>query len=280
MVIDFHTHVFPDHLAHSTIQALSREAHAKAFSDGTVAGLKASMARAGVDHAIVLPVVTNPVKTAKINDLSAQMNQSQSELIYFGGIHPDTPDCKQELTRMARMGLKGFKIHPVYQGADLDDPRYVRIFQWAGELGLIVVAHMGIDIGYPTEEKCTPQRLCRVLQQVGPVTVVAAHMGGWRFWKQAKEVLASTSVYIDTSFSTGEVAILDDGHYQPGELTMLSPQEFMDMKEAFGADRILYATDSPWTDHQESLDWLKALPLTQEEQDKIFGGNARKLLHI
>jgi len=280
VVIDFHTHVFPDHLAASTIQALSLDAHAKYFSDGTVAGLKASMARAGVDHAVVLPVVTNPVKTAKINDLSAQMNQSQSELIYFGGIHPDTPNCKEEMIRMAKMGLKGFKIHPVYQGAELDDPRFLRIFQWAGELGLIVVSHMGIDISCPSDEKCIPEKLCRVLQQVGPVTVVAAHMGGWRFWKQAKEVLPATSVYIDTSFSTGEVAILDDGYYKPGDLSMLSPEEFMEMKQAFGADRILYATDSPWSDHQESLDWIRALPLTEEEKEKIFGGNAKKLLQL
>ena len=45
MVIDIHTHTFPDRLAATTIPKLELAAHTRSFSDGTNAGLAASMAR-------------------------------------------------------------------------------------------------------------------------------------------------------------------------------------------------------------------------------------------
>ena len=49
MVIDIHTHTFPDKLAATTIPKLEGMSHTRAYVDGTVSGLRASMARAGVD---------------------------------------------------------------------------------------------------------------------------------------------------------------------------------------------------------------------------------------
>ena len=43
----------------------------------------------------------------------------------FGAMHPDFEDHAAELKRIKALGLKGIKIHPVYQGVDLDDiPEY------------------------------------------------------------------------------------------------------------------------------------------------------------
>ena len=60
MVIDIHTHTFPDKLAAPTIRKLQGACHTRAFTDATNAGLAASMARAGIDCSVVLPVATNP----------------------------------------------------------------------------------------------------------------------------------------------------------------------------------------------------------------------------
>lgn len=45
MVIDIHTHTFPDKLAAPTIRKLQGACHTRAFTDATNAGLAASMAR-------------------------------------------------------------------------------------------------------------------------------------------------------------------------------------------------------------------------------------------
>ena len=102
----------------------------------------------------------------------------------FGCIHPDYEDWKQELDRLAAANMRGVKIHPAYQQTDLDDPKYLRILERAGALGLIVVTHAGYDIGFPGCACCTPEKARSALRQVGPVKLVLAHMGGWRCWEQ------------------------------------------------------------------------------------------------
>ena len=48
MIIDFHTHIFPDRLAPRTIAKLEKIGKTRAFTDGTQNGLLASMERSGV----------------------------------------------------------------------------------------------------------------------------------------------------------------------------------------------------------------------------------------
>ena len=60
MVIDIHTHTFPDKIASAAIDKLSAAGHIPYFSNGTVSGLKTSMKKAGIDYSVVLPVATNP----------------------------------------------------------------------------------------------------------------------------------------------------------------------------------------------------------------------------
>ena len=49
MVIDFHTHSFPEKLAKRAILSLSRASHTVPFTDGTAEGLSDSMREAGID---------------------------------------------------------------------------------------------------------------------------------------------------------------------------------------------------------------------------------------
>ena len=76
MIVDFHTHTFPERIAAPTIQKLAHMSHIKPFSDGSNSGLAASMAAAGVDYSVVLPVATNPRQVCHVNDSAAQVNES------------------------------------------------------------------------------------------------------------------------------------------------------------------------------------------------------------
>lgn len=275
MVIDFHTHTFPDRIAAAAIAKMQGDCHSAAFTGGTAAALAASTKDAGIALSVVLPVATNPAKVSAINDASAA--NTRENLLYFGCIHPDQPDWKQELDRIAGLGMKGIKLHPVYQGVDLDDKRYLRILERAGELGLIVVTHAGDDIGFPGVVRCSPEMARRAVAQVGNVKLVLAHMGGWRNWEQVADTLADTGVYLDTSFSLGAIAPID-GHYKPEELPLLDSRGFCSLVRSFGAGRILFGTDSPWADQKQSLEAIRALPLTESEKAAILGENAANLL--
>ena len=276
-MIDFHTHTFPDRIAAMAIHKLEHKAHATSFSDGTQEGLLQKMTLAGIDHAVVLPVATNPAKCAHMNDLSLADGMGEARLTYFAAIHPDAPDWDTELVRAKALGFQGVKIHPVYQDVTIDDPRFVRILQKCGELGLIVVMHGGADIGFPGVEKCSPKMLRNALRQAGPVTLIAAHMGGWRNWKEVPENLLDTGVYLDTAYTLGSISPIDD-HYAPEELPMLADERFVEITRIFGSQRVIFGSDSPWDDIAACVARIRALPLTEAEKADIFDGNARRLL--
>jgi predicted TIM-barrel fold metal-dependent hydrolase len=74
---------------------------------------------------------------------------------------------------------------------------------------------------------------------------------------------------------------LGDGFYRrKEELEMLDGERFVRMIRRFGAQRVLFGTDSPWGDPASSLAAFRALPLTEEEQSLILEKNAEKLLDI
>ena len=280
MVVDIHTHTFPERIAASTIQKLQDISHTRPFTDGTEAGLRASMVAAGVDFSLVLPVATSPRQVVHINDASARLNSQGNGILSFGCMHPDFDGWKEELGRVAALGMKGIKVHPVYQGVDFDDPRYLRILDRCGELGLIVLPHAGLDIGFPGQVNCSPEMVLRAVEQSGPLQLILAHMGGWRNWDQVEELLPHTHVYLDTAYALGRIAHRGDGHFAPEELDLMSKAQFLRMVDTFGAHRILFGTDSPWRGQEEGIAQLRALPLSQPDLEAILGGNAQRLLGL
>lgn len=279
MVIDFHTHTFPERIAEAALAKMREASHTVTFSDGTEQGLCASMREAGVDLSVVLPVATNPQKVRSINDLSAELTKREG-LIYFGCIHPALEGAEQEIRRIAALGLKGVKLHPVYQGVDIDDPRYLRILEAAAEEDLIVLTHAGDDIGFPGVVRCSPEMIRRALLQVGGVKLVLAHMGGWKNWERVADALADTSAYLDTALSLGRLTQSEPKHYSEAEERLMSAEAFCALVRAFGADRVLFGTDSPWSSQGEEIAQIRALSLRAEEKDRILFQNARELLDV
>ena len=283
MIVDFHTHTFPDAMAKAAVEKLQAASHTKAFTDATLGQLRASMDAAGIGYSLVLPVATSPRQVRRINDGALRIHETRREtgIDSLGGMHPDLTDWEEELERLAAAGIRGVKVHPPYQGVDFDDGRYLRILKKAAELDLLVVTHAGLDVGLPTARQSTPDKLRRAVDAVPDVTLVCAHMGGWRCWEQAAKLLADTPVYLDTAFSLGAMTGSGDGFYKTeSDLRMLTDLEFADIVHAFGEKRILFGTDSPWGDQGADVSRIRALPLTQREKDCILGENAARLLRL
>ena len=165
MIIDFHTHTFPDELAKKTIPYLESKAGFIARTDGTISGLIKSMEEANIDYSVLLPVITNPKQTIKINDCAIE-NNKLDKFISFGGIHPDYEDYKNELDRLKANGIKGIKIHPDYQNTFIDDKKMIDIIDYAFSINLIVIIHSGIDYGSTEVVRATPERIKNLLSKL------------------------------------------------------------------------------------------------------------------
>jgi len=263
MIIDFHTHIFPDHMAKKVLDKLSANSNTPYYIDGTLSGLKESMQKTGVDFSVLLPVVTNPAQQNTINQISLSILETQPNLIPFGGIHPDNEDYKEILRHLAKSGIKGIKLHPVFQGVPFDDIRYLRLVECACENNLIVTIHAGYDIGYSRQhDQAVPHRILSLYEQIHPDKLVLAHMGGWRCLPQVRELLTGLPIYFDTAF------------------TQLSNDDFCALVQLHGADNILFGTDSPWEEQSTDILRIRSCGLSAEEIDKILYQNACKLLQF
>ena len=282
MVIDFHVHTFPAKISLRALESMSQNSRTVYFTDGTTDQLQQSMQRCGVDYSVNLPVMTNPGQVEKVNSSMIRDRETLAArgIIAFGGMHPDYENYKAELRRLRENGIKGIKIHPAYQNTDLNDIRFKRIIDAASNEGLIITTHAGVDIGLYAHDYATPQMSLEVIRDVSPEKFVLAHMGGWCKWDEVGELLAGLPVYFDTAFSLGDLVVRSDEGRPPYADTNLSNDRFRELVRAHGAERILFATDSPWERQDVYQQRLKDSGLTPDECNAILGGNAIRLLAL
>lgn len=269
MIVDFHAHAFPDALAERSVAYLAAKAGIEHYADGTARGLCEAASRVKADGALVLPVVTKPSQFRSVNAFAQRIDRGEFNacgvrLRSFGGIHPDDEDVKGELREIKAMGLKGVKLHPDYQQTFIDDPKNLLIIEEAAKLGLWVSVHAGLDLGFPDCTHCTPERAKNMLHLTGAGNVILAHMGGFGMWEEVADLLVGEKV----RFDTGVVA------------RYMDPALATAIVRAHGADKVLFATDSPWASFEDSLDFVLSLGVTDEEKNKILGANAAELLGI
>ncbi len=262
MIIDFHTHCFPDDMAPKVVPLLAGAAGIKPVLDGTLQGLKNSMERAGIDLCVLQHIATKPNQTPVVNDWAAQVQGGG--IISFGSIHPDYPHWEDELIRVKKLGIKGFKFHPDYQCFFIDDEKMFKIYEKIFELELIILFHAGLDIGMDPPYHCTPERLLRVMEKFPGGRIVAAHMGSYDYWDQVELMLAGKDIYFDTSYSFND----------------LGAEKMSRLIKLHGTDKVLFGTDSPWTDQGTELENINSLTLSRDDKHKIFGENAANLLKI
>ena len=269
MIIDFHTHVFPDKIAGSTINALASNSGTKPHTDGTVQGMIDALKRANADIAVTLPVMTKATQFDSITKFAISINEqfknAEKRLISFGGMHPDCDNVEEKLAYLKENGILGIKIHPDYQGTFIDDERYINIIKCAKKYDLIVVTHSGVDDGYKGQPvRCTVDRVLNVIKQVDHPKFVLAHFGAHRLWEEVLDKLAGKNLYFDTAFTFNDI----------------DESLFKKIVDKHGSDKVLFATDCPWRDIKEDYDILSSYNLDKETFDNITYKNAIKLLGI
>ena len=221
------------------------------------------MAEAGVDLAVSLPVLTSPSQFESVNRFAKEINNSYKNVISFGGIHPLSEDIEGKMKFLKENGFKGVKIHPDYQGEYITHPGYIKILECARELDLVVVTHAGVDCGFLGEPvKCTPALTKKLIKKVPGAKLVLAHLGGNEMVSEVLDTLVGMDVYFDTAYV----------------LRFTDEKTFKEIVKKHGSDKILFATDSPWSDIKNDVAILKSFNLDKETEEKILSKNASRLL--
>lgn len=262
-LIDFHTHCFPDAIAHRVIAHLEQQAGGlKPRTDGTLAATDALMREWGVSHYVIQNIATRPDQQQTINDHAASLQNGR--VFCFGSVHPDASDAIQELERIKSLGLLGVKFHPDYQGFYIDETRLDPIYSAVEDLGLIAFFHTGYDPISPGHLHSWPAAVARVRRRFPRMTMVAAHLAGIADKPQEACAIYGQDIYLDTSVSP----------------IRLPPGAYAALVRAHGPQRMLLGSDCPWGDIPGTLALLETLGLTPDELDQVCYRNAAGLLGL
>ena len=263
MIIDFHTHIYPEASASKTLTAVQSRAGISCFSDGTQQGLVRSMDRAGIDLSVVCSVATKPEMVESTHQWLESIRNRR--IMPFATMHPDRSVVLEEVKDLKKRGFKGFKVHPDYQAFFVDEKRVYPFYEAAQAEGMIILFHAGLDRGLPHPIHSTPEKLAKVHRDFPSLRMVVAHMGGEAVFDETERYLLGRDIFMDTSFV----------------LKVMPPDLLQRFLRKHPAERVLFGSDSPWTDQSEELRFLMSLPyLSGEEKAKITGSNAAGLLGL
>ena len=264
MIIDFRTHLFPDALAEraqkkllDSIDNLYTPAH-----DMKKSSLVSCMEKWGIDISVVQPVITKASQLTGTNEWAKSI--CDEHIISFGGIYPKSETWKADIDYVVSLGLKGLKFHPEYQNYVVDSPEMLPVYDYALSKGLILLFHAGFDPAYPPPFKSSPQQFRNITRAMKGGHIIAAHLGGHAQWDDVEKYLVGENIFLDTSMGS---------RYYPRE-------QILRIIKDHGAEKILFASDSPWSNTKEEIDFFRELPISEEERELIFSGNAKRILGL
>ena len=266
MIIDFHTHIFPDSLAPRTLPHLSKIAHGIPYhTDGTQTGALEAMRRWGVDYSVVLHIATKPGQARRINAFACEVQAAHPQLLCFGSLHPADGDAPAVAAEIAGAGLYGVKLHPAYQDFQFGDERYYPVYQAVCDCGLPLLLHAGRAPVAPGANRAPAEEIARVAHTFPRLTIIAAHMGALGDCADASRHLCGLdNVYFDTAMSA----------------PLLDPDAFRALLYKRGSDHVLFGTDCPWSTAPDELALLRRVGVTGSDLENILWKNAACLLKL
>ena len=260
-IIDTHCHVYPDKIAEKAAKATKTFYDLPGAHNGSVSTLLERGKAAGIDHFVINSVATTPAQVHAVNTFIAKEVQDGNGVFTgLGAFHPDSEDIEADVNEIIALGLKGIKIHPDIQRFTVDDPRAMRLYEIIeGKLPILI--HTG-DKRY---DNSNPDRVKKVLEAFPKLQVIGAHLGGWSIWDEAGyELCRYDNLTVDCSSS----------------LYAITPDMAAKMIRLYGVDRVLFGTDYPLWDPKDEIERFMALPLTDDEREKILYKNASEFYNI
>ena len=244
MIIDCHAHIGRGEMLNDRFQI-----------DCTIERILYLMDKAKVDKSILFPVTYKDYK--KPNEEIAQIIRENKRFLGFGRVKINSPDVAGQIKYAIKdLGLSGIKFHPNDGFPNREAMDTVR------ELKVPVLAHSGM--GLP------PLIFESLIQSYPDVTIILAHMGIEMDWANMFSsplqafYLAKKykNAYLDTAAATWVQPILEQA-----------------VEEA-GADKILFGTDAPWFYPAIIMACINDLEISEEDKNKILGGNIARILNI
>jgi 2,3-dihydroxybenzoate decarboxylase len=251
----------------------------------------------GVDAATGVPLAR------RVNDrLHEAVRAHPDRFAGFAALPTADPKAAaDELERaVTRLGFKGAMVNGLTGGLFHDDERFWPIYERAQALDVPIYIHPALPQqavieayykgytekhpgilraawGFTVETATQGIRfvLSGVFDAYPGLKIILGHMGeGLPFylWRISHGLRGSMSERTFRDIFCEHFWITTSGFFSDPALLCC----MMEM----GIDRILFSVDYPFMDNPPGAEWIKTLPLSAEDREKLLNGNARRLLKL
>jgi predicted TIM-barrel fold metal-dependent hydrolase len=261
LIIDTHTHIFPDDIAQRILETTARNFNIKTYGKGTAADLISQMDKHTIRYAVVHMVSPTPASVQDTNTWLIRLNEER--LIKFGTLHPRLKNWHQEIDRLKDHNINGVKLQPDVQAFTVDDSSVTYpLYEALAKKGMAVMFHVGGEPQPGLHNRSKPDMILRVAKDFPELNIIAAHLGGLNMWDAVYELLAGTeNVFMETSLTYENIV----------------PGLAKNIIKKHGHNKIFFGTDYPFAPIGKSLKIAKAVPfLSENEKRDIFGFNAQR----
>lgn len=276
-IIDIHIHIQPLHMFKPEALALvkrgrSNFAEIERYSADPKAFLgfldSVGVERVGLINYVAPEVIGFP---NEVNDWCAKYcSVAPERLIAFGSVHPlYVADAGAEVDRLARIGIRGLKVHPSHQVFSPNAYRdgfgpLASVYERAQANGLPVMIHTGTSI-FPGARNLHAQPMLAddVSVDYPDLVVILAH-GGRPLWMNEAFFLVRRHKNMH----------MDISGIPPQKLLEYFPR----IEEI--ADKVLWGTDWPGPgvpDVRGNIEKFMALPIAEDARRKILYENAARM---
>jgi len=213
---------------------------------------------------------------------------SDGRLVPFSLVNPCVEDAPAKVERLiSELGFRGVLMFPAMHHYAIDGAEARAVFEVLAKHKAPAFVHCGLLVvklrdllGLPRVQDiqfASPLSLIPAANAHPEVPFVIPHFGAGLFREALLAGAQCENIYVDTS-STNSWR-----RTQPAALDL--PQVFERALEVFGAERVLFGTDSNvfpagWRAERlaEQREAMGALDISEDEQAAIFGGNAAGLV--
>jgi len=263
LIIDFHTHTFPETIAAYALKKLTDLGKIKPFGLATEKDLSEKMLDAGIDKSVILNIATKVEQVEVINRYC--INKENDSLIFFGAMHQDYANYSEEVNFLYKNGIKGIKMHPEFQGFFPSDKKLYPLYKALSDNAMIIVFHSGKEEFFEKDEYFShPKHFAAIHEDFPDLKMVLAHFGAHGMFEEAKELIFGKKIFVDISF----------------DLTKNNISLLNQLLQFHSEDYILYGSDWPWRDLKEYFHLVESADISKTVLSKILGDNARKLLAL
>jgi len=265
MIIDAHTHIFPDKQAPALLSRTARMFNVPTFGGATAHDLLCTMDTCGIDRAVIHMVAPLPSQVVSINTWLIKLKESR--FIKFGTIHPAQTDFCDEIERLRDNGITGIKFQPDIQQFFPDDKGLTYpVYDAIARTGLKVMFHVGGEPLPGPHDRSKPHMIAAIAENFPSLDIIAAHLGGLNMWEDVLSHLAGrTNIYLESSLS----------------YAYIKPRLAEAIIRKHGHKKIFFGTDYPFGDIAKSLEAARMVHfLTQDERDDVLGKNAKNFFNI